>query len=159
MYLTTVDTNFREDQVNDRLRFGHPVKDEYLDRQRGRLAFRPGQVFGFVWWRSNDWGTTTWAVAVLEAVRPPAEGYAVPSVVPGAQVHLWAAGRGKETPGPVERALLFLDCLENLDYDLALLDPAYYRAAALSLRFRQLPRLLTPAEYRRMTRHARPAAA
>jgi hypothetical protein len=79
--------------------------------------------------------------------------------VPGAQVHLWAAGRGKETPGPVERALLFLDCLENLDYDLALIDPAYYRAAALSLRFRQLPRLLTPAEYRRMTRYARPAAA
>ncbi|MCU0839877.1 MAG: DUF2840 domain-containing protein [Rhodospirillales bacterium] len=158
-FLTEVETVFYPDQVNHRLRFGHPVADEDIDRRRAILRFRPGQVFGFVWWEANAFGTQAWAFAVCEAVEPPADAYGLPNVRPGAAVHLYAAGRSqgrhgssrqvKRTVGPVERALALIDRLEADGFDPALVAPAYYRAAASRLALRRPVRPLGRDEYAR----------
>ena len=150
-HLTEFEAYFVPELVNNWLRFGEPLEVQTIDRRREVYRFAPGQIFGTIWWEASEFGTITWAVAVLEAVRPPAEAYALPSVMPGAQVHLYAAGRGKKKQlGPVERALAFLDELEGEGFDLGSIWPAYYRAAASRILLNKPPRKLTWAEYRRM---------
>ncbi len=45
--ITTVELTWIEKQVERWLRFGRPVADTILDRQRRMLSFAPGSVFAF----------------------------------------------------------------------------------------------------------------
>jgi hypothetical protein len=164
MYVTEVETAFYPDRVNHRLRFGHPFDVEYLDRRRALHRFMPGDLFAFIWWEADGFGTQAWALAVCEALTPPAEGYALPSITPGVDVHLYARGRSqtrrgpgcrvRHILGPVERALAVIDRLEADGFDPALVSPSYYRAAASRLQLHRPVRPLTRGEYDRGLRRA-----
>ena len=55
--LTTVELLWLEKRIENRVRFGRPVSEKVLDRNRRVLSFSPGSIFAFVRWTSNDFGT------------------------------------------------------------------------------------------------------
>ena len=46
--LTTVELLWLEKRIENRIRFGHAVAEQIIDRRRRILSFAPGTVFAFV---------------------------------------------------------------------------------------------------------------
>jgi len=147
MDTTNVEAVFIEGVANDRLLFGEPQSKRYVDDVRIDFTFAPGQVFGYVWWERNEYGTQYWACAVLGATAPNQVNYALPRITPGADVYLYAAGRGRNAPGPVERTLALIDEIQASGFRPELVPASYWRAAAFALRANRRPRRFTPREY------------
>lgn len=93
--LTLAAIRWRKNRRNDRILFGAPERLVRLDWQRSLAAFLPGSVFGYERWEANKYGTLSWLIFVLQAVRPKASFSQIPGVFPGAQILL--SVRGKET--------------------------------------------------------------
>ncbi len=75
-----------KNRANDRLLLGRPVVT-YPFHEGGALhLFDAGQVFGFVRWRGDGYGTQTWRVAVVRALTAGEQGSAVPGLEPGGEV-------------------------------------------------------------------------
>jgi hypothetical protein len=55
--LTTVEILWLEKRIENSVRFGRPVSEKVLDRNRRVLSYAPGSIFAFVRWTSNDFGT------------------------------------------------------------------------------------------------------
>src|SRR5229473_6726847 len=55
--LTYVDLIWIEKRVQRWIRFGSVASEQIIDRHRSIVAFAPGDVFAFVRWASNDFGT------------------------------------------------------------------------------------------------------
>jgi len=66
--LTTVELTWIEKKVERWLRFGRPVADTILDRQRRMLSFAPGSVFAFVRWAANEYGTVESHIDIVRTV-------------------------------------------------------------------------------------------
>lgn len=119
---TRVELAFYPEYLNYRLRFGAPMKRIELDRRRSLALFEPGQVFGYVRWSANEFGTQDWRLTILEAQEPHMILSRVPGVSPGVEVLLLMKGMGS-----VKRALGILDQLEVKGYALEQVSPSYYR--------------------------------
>ena len=106
---TRVELMHYEGRIEHWLRFGRHVEEEMLDRRRRVLSFDTGQVFAFVRWASNDYGT---AVSRIDILRACGEGEAVTTVAgvrPGGEPLLRLSGWPK-----VERVLQAIDRIEAL---------------------------------------------
>jgi hypothetical protein len=68
--LTYVDLIWIEKRVQRWIRFGSVASEQIIDRHRSIVAFAPGDVFAFVRWASNDFGTVVSRIDILRAVRP-----------------------------------------------------------------------------------------
>lgn len=119
---TRVELAFYPEHLNYRLRFGVPLKRIELDRRRSLALFSPGQVFGYVRWSANEFGTQDWRLTILEAHEPHLMLSRVPGVSPGVEVLLVMKGKGR-----VKRVLSVLDQLEAQGYALEQVSPSYYR--------------------------------
>jgi|GEM_PF-1760187 len=146
--MITVATLFFVDEVmNNRLRFGNPITERIINRHQTETHFIGHQIFGYIWWQRISYGTRVWTMAVLQAINPPATGYLLDSIRPGADVLLFASGRGRRgIPGPVERALQLIDEIEDCGVNPVALPAAYWRRAHLSLCCGKRPRRLTKRE-------------
>ena len=67
--LTYVDLIWIEKRVQRWIRFGSVASEQIIDRHRSIVAFAPGDVFAFVRWASNDFGTVVSRIDILRAVR------------------------------------------------------------------------------------------
>jgi len=86
--LTEVEMTWIEGRLEQWLRFGRVAAETFLSRRTRVAAFRPGAIFAFVRWTSNDYGTVHSAIAIAAAVAP-GEAYAtLPFVRPGADILL-----------------------------------------------------------------------
>jgi len=119
--LTEVQIHFLLDLVNHRVRFGHPLREAYLDRRRALAWFAPGAVFGYIRWRNGPFGSELWRLYVLRAGAPGDDLIRVPGVLPGAEILLRLDGAGKVKP-----ALLIIDDLEERGFDPAEVSPDYW---------------------------------
>ena len=66
---TYVDLIWIEKRVQRWIRFGRVASEQIVDRRRSIVAFAPGDVFAFVRWASNDFGTVVSRIDILRAVR------------------------------------------------------------------------------------------
>ena len=121
-FLTQFETLYVEGELNYRLLFGRPLKvieKEFTYGRRSRKVayFRPGDVFAVDLWRRNAYGTSEWAVYVLQAAAPRETALPIPQVKPAAKVLLEAVGK--------ERARKALNLLKEIQArtDPALLPP------------------------------------
>lgn len=119
---TRVDLLHLEGKIERWIRFGRHVDEEILDRRRRALWFAPGQVFAFVRWASNDYGTVVSRIDILRAAKPDEAVTTVPGVTPGGEVLLRISGWPK-----VERVLQAIDQVEALDVDPADACPDHWR--------------------------------
>src|SRR5258706_13479990 len=90
--LTTVELLWLEKRIENRVRFGRPVSERVLDRNRRVLSYAPGSIFAFVRWTSNDFGTVLSRIDILRAATP-GHGYStIPCITPGGQSLLRLSG-------------------------------------------------------------------
>ena len=116
---TYVDLIWIEKRLQRWIRFGRVASEQIVDRQRGIVAFAPGDVFAFVRWASNDFGTVVSRIDILRAVRP---GEACSTVGFGGESLLRIYGWAK-----VERVLQAIDAIEALGVDPADVAPDHWR--------------------------------
>ena len=136
--LTTVELLWLEKRIENRIRFGRPVSEKVLDRNRRVLSFSPGSVFAFVRWTSNDFGTVLSRIDILRAVTPEQPYSTVPWITPGGESLLRLSGWPK-----VERALQMIDVVEALGIDPADAAPDYWHHVHNRLSVNEAPRPYT----------------
>ncbi|GLR68678.1 hypothetical protein GCM10010909_33600 [Acidocella aquatica] len=107
--LTMVELTWIEQRVERWIRFGRTVEDRISDRRRRMVGFAPGNIFAFVRWASNDYGTIVSRIDILRAVAPGESCSTVPYVQPGGEILLRLSGWPK-----VEAALRAIDDAERL---------------------------------------------
>ena len=120
--LTEVELVFYERRIEHWLRFGNPLNERILDRRRRVVAFLPGQVFAFVRWEGNDYGTVSSRLDILRAGASGEPIATVPGITPGADVLLRLDGWPR-----VKRALDAVAVIEALDIDPADVAPEWWR--------------------------------
>ena len=141
--ITTVELTWIEKQVERWLRFGRPLADTILDRQRRMLSFAPGSVFAFVRWASNEYGTVESHIDIVRTVRSGEDYQTVSCVRPGGEVLL------HQTSWPrVQHVLEAIDAVEALDIDPTEVSPDYWRHLHHRLEARQQPDPYTKARHR-----------
>lgn len=115
------------DLGNDRLLFGRPTLSVRVSEYLEELRFNPSQVFGFVRWRGDQYGTQTWRVVVAQAGCPGERLTRIPGVDPGAHLLLHAFGKTR-----AKRALRAIDMLSEA-HVLHEIAPAYWRHIHLQI--------------------------
>jgi Protein of unknown function (DUF2840) len=136
--LTTVELLWLEKRIENRVRFGRPVSEKVLDRNRRALSFAPGSIFAFVRWTSNDFGTVLSRVDILRAATPGQPYSTLPWVKPGGESLLRLSGWPK-----VERVLQLIDTIEALGIDAADAAPDYWHHVHNRLSVNEAPRPYT----------------
>jgi hypothetical protein len=136
--LTTVELLWVEKRIENRIRFGRPVSEKVLDRNRRVLSFVPGSIFAFVRWTSNDFGTVLSRIDILRAVTPGQRYSTVPWIVPGGESLLRLSGWPK-----VERVLQSIDAVEALGIDPADAAPDHWHHVHNRLSVNETPRPYT----------------
>src|SRR5258707_14835709 len=111
---TYVDLDWIEQRVQRWIRFGRGASQQIVNPRRSTVAFAPGDVFAFVRWASNDFGTVVSSIDILRAVRPGEPCSTVGFGRPGGESLLRINGWAK-----VERVLQAIDAIEALGGDLA----------------------------------------
>ena len=94
------------------------------DRQpaHARRELRPGAMFAFVRWASNDFGTVISRIDVVRAASPGEPYATLPFVTPGGEILLHVAGWPR-----VERVLQAIDAVEAAGVDPCDAAPDHWR--------------------------------
>ena len=112
---------------NDRLLFGRPKQSLRVSEKQEELRFKPLQMFGFVRWRGDQYGTQTWRVIVAQSGCPGERLTRIPGVNPGAHLLLHAFGKTR-----AKRAFRVIDMLAEA-HVLHEIAPAYWRHVHLQI--------------------------
>ena len=119
---TYVDLIWIEKRVQRWIRFGRVASEQIVNPRRSTVTFVPDDVFAFVRWASNDYGTVVSRIDILRAVRPGEPCSTVGFVRPGGESLLRVYGWPK-----VERVLQAIDAIEALGVDPAEVAPDHWR--------------------------------
>jgi len=120
--LTHVQLTWIAGQIELALRFGHPAEERILERGRSICSFGPGQVFGFVRWVADSYGTVISRMDIIRTVTPGEPYQRLPFLRPGGELLLRVDGWQK-----VERLQRVIDAIERLDIDAADVAPEHWR--------------------------------
>lgn len=118
--------------ANDRMLFGRPSSTKNVTYDTVKYLFTSGQVFGFVRWRGDRYGTQTWRVCIAKSGVPGERMTRIPGVKPGAHLLLHAFGKAR-----AKRARRAIDNLAER-HVLHEIVPAYWRHVHLQIA-RNLP--------------------
>jgi hypothetical protein len=133
--LTLVELTWIEKKIENWIRFGEYTYEHLLDRRRRLVGFPPENVFAFVRWASNDFGTIISRIDIVRAVRHGEPYQTLPFVRPGGEILLKVESWPK-----VERVLQIIDAIEALKIDPAEVSPDHWRHVHNRLAAGQEPR-------------------
>ena len=119
--VTAVLISHRKNRINNRLRFGTPRALIRLGWHRQCAVFNPGQMFGYIRWRANQYGTQDWRLLVCRAGQGGTYTQS-PGVIPAAELLLSTRGSTQ-----TKRALSAIDALEKHANGLEYVTAAYWR--------------------------------
>ena len=132
---TAVELIWIKGHIEHWIRFGQPVAEQRLDRQRRILHFARGSVFAFVRWQANDYGTVLSRIDILRTLGPCESSQTIPGVAPGGELllrlHGWPV---------VERVLQAIDQVEATGIDPAKACPDHWRHVHNRITAREQPR-------------------
>lgn len=120
--LTDVELTWIERRLEQWIRFGRVAADRIVDRRTRIVSFRPGAIFAFVRWSSNDFGTVHSSIAILAAAAPRSPYSTYPFVRPGGELLLRIDGWPK-----VEKVLKAIDAVEAGGVDPCDVAPDHWR--------------------------------
>lgn len=135
---TFVELTFHKQRIENRIRFGRPAGQQILDRHRRVLSFTPGNIFCFVRWTANDYGTILSRADIVRAVGAGERHQTLPFVRPGGEILLRMDGWPK-----VERVLQAIDAVEALGIDPADAAPDYWQHIHNRISVNETPRNYT----------------
>jgi hypothetical protein len=104
------------------IRFGRVAAERIISRATRIQSFRPGAVFAFVRWTSNDFGTIHSNIVIAVAVAPGEDYATLPFVRPGAEILTRIDGWPK-----VQKVLAAVDAVEAAGIDAADAAPDHWR--------------------------------
>lgn len=136
--LTALTLTVRGKSANDRLLFGRALHSRGLPYRGAMHLFEPVQVFGFVRWRGDGFGTQTWRVVVAEAGHPGDKLTQIPGIKPGAHLLLHAFGKNR-----AKRALRAINVLSDA-HVMHDIHPAYWRHVHAQITSNLLPEPYDP---------------
>ncbi|MER9299798.1 DUF2840 domain-containing protein [Mesorhizobium sp. M0621] len=136
--LTRVELTWMAKKIEFWIRFGSVDREEILDRRRRVLWFRPGAIFAFVRWASNDFGTIISRLDIVHAVASGQAYQTLPFVRPGGDILLTMHGWHS-----VERVLQMVDAVERLGIDPETVSPDHWRHVHHRMTAGQEPRAYT----------------
>ena len=110
--LTHVELLWLEKRIENWIRFGRVAEEQILDKRRRILSFAPGNIFAFVRWTSNDFGTIVSRIDIIKAVALGQRCATVAFVRPRGDILSRLAGWPE-----VERVLKLVDAVEALGID------------------------------------------
>jgi hypothetical protein len=119
---TEVEMTWIEGRHEQWIRFGRIAAERILSRATRVAAFRPGAVFAYVRWTSNDFGTIHSTIAIAAAVAPGEPYATLPFVRPGADILARIDGWPK-----VQKALEAIDAVEATGIDACDAAPDHWR--------------------------------
>ena len=120
--LTEVEMTWIEGRHEQWIRFGRIAAERILSRATRVAAFRPGAVFAYVRWTSNDFGTIHSTIAIAAAVAPGEPYSTLPFVRPGAEILARIDGWPR-----VQKALEAIDSVEATGIDACDAAPDHWR--------------------------------
>ncbi|WP_447763364.1 DUF2840 domain-containing protein [Sphingopyxis panaciterrae] len=120
--LTDVELTWIEERLEQWIRFGRVAADRVVDRRTRITSFRPGAVFAFVRWTSNDFGTIHSSIAIVAAAQPGSPYSTYPFIRPGGELLLRIDGWPK-----VEQVLKAVDAIEAAGVDPCDVAPDHWR--------------------------------
>lgn len=120
--LTEVEMTWIEGRHEQWIRFGRIAAERILSRATRVVAFRPGAVFAYVRWTSNDFGTIHSTIAIAAAVAPGEPYSTLPFVRRGAEILARIDGWPK-----VQKALEAIDAVEATGIDACDAAPDHWR--------------------------------
>lgn len=141
--LTQVQIHFVKNIINHRLLFGEPDEIIKMDRFRRLAVFSPNQIFGYIRWRANQYGTVDWRLYVLKS---GASGLMtqVSGVAPAVEILVSVSGRER-----MKRALPVMDrIIADAENGLLGVPESYWRLVQSSL-MRNSPLRKLPHHYRK----------
>jgi hypothetical protein len=132
--------------ANDRLLFGRPVNTAKQSSKSTFHSFEHTQMFGFVRWRGDEYGTQTWRVIVAQSGCPGELLTRIPGIQPGAHLLLHAFGKAR-----AKRALRVIDHLSEA-HVLHEIAPAYWRHVHLRISRNLVPEPYDPDAFAALAR-------
>jgi hypothetical protein len=141
--LTRVDLIWIENRIEHWLKFGSKAHEQFLDRSRSVVSFRPDSIFAVVRWASNDFGTIMSRIDIVRAVSPGEAHQTLPFVRPGGEVLLRI-----ESWQTVGRVLRVIDAIVQLGIEPETVAPEYWRHVHNRLIAGQEPRPYTLDQHR-----------
>lgn len=141
--LTHVHLTWIEKRIEHWIRFGRIARDEIVDRRRRIVSFRPGAIFAFVRWVSNDYGTISSRIDIMRAVGAGEPFTTLPFVRPGGEILLKIEGWPK-----VQQVLAAIDATEAAGVDPCDAAPDHWRHVANRIAAGQPPRPYTMERHR-----------
>ncbi len=102
-FTTLVELTFDKRKVEHWIRFGSKSYEQILDRRRSIVGFAPGDIFAFVRWAANDFGTVVSRIDIVRAIRRGEPFQTLPFVRPGGDILLRINGC------PVRQVRVWLD--------------------------------------------------
>ena len=140
--LTVAQCHFVKDLINHRLRFGIPKTKIKLDKYRSLAVLKPHQIFGYIRWQANMFGSQDWRFFVIKTCTDGPVTH-IPGITPAAR--LLASSHGTAA---VKRALRAIDRLEKETSEgLDTLPESYWRRFDGDISSRRTLRAV-PANYR-----------
>ncbi|QIG78580.1 DUF2840 domain-containing protein [Stakelama tenebrarum] len=136
--LTHVEVTWIEKRLEHWIRFGRIAKDRILSRRTRVVSFRPGAIFAFVRWASNDFGTIVSRIDVVRAVAANEPYITLPFVRPGGDILLKIEGWPK-----VRQVLAAIDAVEAAGVDPCDAAPDHWRHVHQRITAGHQPRLYT----------------
>ena len=140
---TEVELTWLEGRIERWIRFGRDCGETILDRRRRILRFAPRNVFAFVRWASNDFGTVVSRIDIVRAIDRGESYQTLPFVRPGGEILLRISGWPK-----VERVLQAIDAVEALGIDATDTAPDHWRHLHNRLIANELPRPYSREQHR-----------
>ena len=136
--LTHVEVTWIEKKLEHWIRFGRIAQDRILSRRTRVVSFRPGAVFAFARWASNDFGTIVSRIDVVRAVAANEPYTTLPFVRPGGDILLKIESWPK-----VRQVLAAIDAVEAAGVDPCEAAPDHWRHVHQRITAGHRPRLYT----------------
>ncbi len=141
--LTRVELLWLEGRIERWIRFGQVAEETVLDRRRRVVAFAAGEVFAFVRWASNGYGTVVSRIDILRAVGPGEAFSTIGFVEPGAEILLRMSNWPK-----VNEVLRAIDAVERAGVAAEEACPDHWRHVMNRLAAGDQPRAYTRERHR-----------
>lgn len=136
--MTDVELIRVEHRLEHWIRFGRIAAERIETRSTRIVSFRPGAIFAFVRWASNDFGTIRSRVDILRAVSDSEPYTTAPFVRPGGELLLSIHGWPK-----VRMVLGAIDAVDAAGIDPCDAEPDHWRHVHNRLSAGQAPRPYT----------------
>ncbi len=141
--LTHVDLTFRPKKIEHWLRFGDPIERTVIDKRRSVASFKPDQVFAFIRWASNGYGTIISRLDIVRTIDRGESYQTLPFVRPGGEILLRVDSWER-----VDRVVKVIDAIEALGIYPPDVSPAYWRHVHNRLAANQEPRLYSRIQHK-----------